>query len=138
MRKIWIGLVIVVLTAAGCGFHISRSPSCNLKEKVLAVVLSTQRFDRLVRVWVSAVSVTPEIAWADAEAEVSLNSFYYLCGDQITATETGVVDAAVKLRGSDLAALRGSAADPDADRQQLQQAVVLYLQAGKAPRPKDG
>lgn len=135
MRRIVTGLVVVALAVAGCGFRVTRASSCNLKEKVLNVVLATQRFDRLAREWASAPSVMPEIAWADAEAEVSLNSFYYACGDQITPTERDVVDAAVRLRASDLAAVRGTASDADADPQQLRKAVASYLQAGKAPKP---
>jgi hypothetical protein len=134
MRRILIGLVVVAIVA-GCGFQVTRASSCNLKEKVLNVVLSTHRFDRLARVWASAPSVMPEIAWADAEAEVSLNSFYYACGDHITPNAASVVDAAVKLRASDLAVVRGAASDADADRQQFQKVVASYLQAGKAPKP---
>ena len=76
-----------------------------------------------------------EIAWADAEAEVSLNSFYYACGDQATPGATGVVDAAVRLRAGDLAAVRGTASDADALRRQFRQAVVSYLGAGRTPKP---
>jgi len=135
MRRILVGLVAAALVVGGCGFTVTRTPSCNLKEKVLNVVLSTQRFDRLAREWASAPSVLPEIAWADAEAEVSLNSFYYACGDHATPSATGVVDASVRLRASDLAAVRGTASDADAVRRQFQQAVVSYLEAGKRVKP---
>ena len=135
MRRNLVGLAAVSLVVAGCGFTVTRTPSCNLKEKVLNVVLSTQRFDRLAREWASAPSVLPEIAWADAEAEVSLNSFYYACGDQATPGATGVVDAAVRLRAGDLAAVRGTASDADALRRQFRQAVVSYLGAGRTPKP---
>lgn len=135
MRRIFLGLVVVAFVVAGCGFHVTRTPSCNLKEKVLNVVLSTQRFDRLAREWASAPSVLPEIAWADAEAEVSLKSFYYACGDHASASATGVVDASIRLRASDLAAVRGTASDADAVRAQFQQAITSYLQPGKTARP---
>ena len=135
MRRILLGLVVVAVTIAGCGFHVTRTPSCNLKEKVLNVVLSTQRFDRLAREWAGAPSVLPEIAWADAEAEVSLNSFYYACGEHASASATGVVDAAVRLRTSDLAAVRGTASDAETVRRQFQQAVASYLQTGKTAKP---
>ena len=49
MRRNLVGLAAVSLVVAGCGFTVTRTPSCNLKEKVLNVVLSTQRFDRLAR-----------------------------------------------------------------------------------------
>ena len=135
MRKILLGLVVVTVTIAGCGFGVTRTPSCNLKEKVLNVVLSTQRLGRLAREWAGAPSVLPEIAWADAEAEVSLNSFYYACGEHTTAGATGVVDASVRLRAGDLAAVRGTAGDAEAVRQQFQQAAASYLQTGKSARP---
>ncbi|HEY7205996.1 MAG TPA: hypothetical protein VIA61_16935 [Methylomirabilota bacterium] len=135
MRRILLGLVVVVLTIAGCGLQVTRTPSCNLKEKVLNVVLSTQRLDRLAREWATAPSVLPEIAWADAEAEVSLNSFYFACGEHAPADATGVVDASVRLRTGDLAAVRGTASDAEALRRQFQQAIATYLQSGKSGRP---
>jgi hypothetical protein len=135
MRRILLGLVVVAVTIAGCGFHVTRTPACNLKDKVLNVVLSTQRLDRLAREWAGAPSVLPEIAWADAEAEVSLNSFYYACGEHATADATGVVDASVRLRAGDLAVVRGTPSDAEALRQRFRQAVTSYLQTGKSARP---
>jgi len=135
MRRILLGLIIVAVTITGCGFHVTRTPSCNLKERVLNVVLSTQRMDRLAREWVAVPNVLPEIAWADAEAEVSLNSFYYACGDHATADATDVVDASVRLRASDLAAVRGTASDAETARRQFHQAIASYLQTGKGAKP---
>ena len=52
-----------------------------------------------------------------------------------TPGATGVVDAAVRLRAGDLAAVRGTASDADALRRQFRQAVVSYLGAGRTPKP---
>jgi uncharacterized protein YceK len=134
MRRILVGLIIVAVTMTGCGFHVTRTPSCNLKEKVLNVVLSTQRMDRLAREWAAVPNVLPEIAWADAEAEVSLNSFYYACGGHATADATGVVDASVRLRAADLAAVRGTASDAETARRQFHQAIGSFLQTGTSAR----
>jgi hypothetical protein len=88
MRRILPGRVVVAVTMAGCGFHVTRTPSC-----------------------------------------------YYACREHATADATSVVDASVRLRAGDLAAVRGTAGDAEAVRRQFRQAAASYLQTGKSARP---
>ena len=46
-----------------------------------------------------------------------------------------MVDASVRLRAGDLAAVRGTAGDAEPVRRQFQQAAASYLQTGKSARP---